>query len=517
MILRFTESAKLIEVVDATQVELDQLAIESQAYIEGFRGSKWVRGDLISHFYDTKFLPAGLWYKMLMLRNSNWTIQITNFESLLYANCPKQDQIDAYVDTLDTPYNLRYYQRNYIHLALKYRRANFVVGTSGGKTFMTYIYFRYLLDHEFGFDAKQKLLMIVPSIKLVTQGHNDFKSYQIDNRIIKTYKIHSGAQNEFTLADSHIIISTYQSLVNMPNDFFDNIIAYFVDEAHGANAISMINIIKQLRNTKWSLGLTGTFPHKNTLARLNIESYIGPLLGSHKVHQMITDNHVADVFIKLIEIHHSNAATAEYMQYLLENPDIVENKTKLLLAEQHHLFSYQPRIDVIAMIAALLDKNTLILARRISEIDVIYDTLCAYVANNNINKTIHRIKGGTPITDRDDICALLDSEPNSHILVASTGTIATGTSVTALFYAILTGIGKPEIGVIQAIGRFLRLHPDKVRAIIIDISDKLHTTCNVLPKSYTSRNYSWRHRLDRIHIYKDNKYPYSDKPQIINI
>jgi superfamily II DNA or RNA helicase len=80
------------------------------------------------------------------------------------------------------------------------------------------------------------------------------------------------------------------------------------------------------------------------------------------------------------------------------------------------------------------------------------------------------------------------------------GTLSTGVSINAIFNVIFTDSFKSEQIIIQSIGRALRLHSDKTKAMIFDLID-IYDPNNM-------NNILFRHYKERERFYIKRKYPY---------
>ena len=83
---------------------------------------------------------------------------------------------------------------------------------------------------------------------------------------------------------------------------------------------------------------------------------------------------------------------------------------------------------------------------------------------------------------------------NNIICIAIAKIFSTGINIKNLHYILFASIGKAKIKIIQSIGRVLRLHENKVKLIIFDISDILE--------------YSIKHLSKRLSLYKKEKLQY---------
>jgi superfamily II DNA or RNA helicase len=86
------------------------------------------------------------------------------------------------------------------------------------------------------------------------------------------------------------------------------------------------------------------------------------------------------------------------------------------------------------------------------------------------------------------------------LLLIEFGTLSTGVSINAIFNVIFADSFKSEQIIIQSIGRSLRLHKDKKKAIIFDLVD--------IYKSSNYRNILWKHFKEREGFYLRREYPY---------
>ena len=95
---------------------------------------------------------------------------------------------------------------------------------------------------------------------------------------------------------------------------------------------------------------------------------------------------------------------------------------------------------------------------------------------------------------------IVKQEESPKVLVASFGTLSTGVSIKAIFNVVFADSFKSEQVIIQSIGRSLRLHSEKEKAIIFDLVDVFDA------KNFT--NIHWTHFVERKKFYDKREYPY---------
>ena len=82
------------------------------------------------------------------------------------------------------------------------------------------------------------------------------------------------------------------------------------------------------------------------------------------------------------------------------------------------------------------------------------------------------IRGEVEVEERDRVRQLMESNSNV-VVVAISKIFSTGINIKNLHYIIFACGGKAKIKIVQSIGRGLRLHKDKTKLIIFDITDDL--------------------------------------------
>jgi superfamily II DNA or RNA helicase len=136
-----------------------------------------------------------------------------------------QSWVDEFFEGKD--FQPRDYQVEAAWKIVKYRYSVSEIATSSGKTLISFMIFAFLKQRG----LIRKFLMIVPSTNLVFQGNDDFIDYGVGELGIRIQQIGGGSKMR---EDCELIIGTFQSLVKKDEDFFEEIDAVFVDEAHHA-------------------------------------------------------------------------------------------------------------------------------------------------------------------------------------------------------------------------------------------------------------------------------------------
>jgi hypothetical protein len=140
------------------------------------------------------------------------------------------EDVVSYVKSLDLhargePIEMRDYQYSAVYQALKNKRLTILSPTASGKSSIIYAVTRYLVDN---FDYR--VLIIVPTISLVTQMFKDFEDYSSHNGFNveeNTAIVMAGYEK---VSKKNIVISTYQSLAKLESPYFNSYDAIMIDE-----------------------------------------------------------------------------------------------------------------------------------------------------------------------------------------------------------------------------------------------------------------------------------------------
>jgi superfamily II DNA or RNA helicase len=378
-----------------------------------------------------------------------------------------------FVDSLNVKYEPRDYQMEAFVHTIRNKRTLLLSPTASGKSLIIYLIVRYLLQ------THQKGLIIVPTVSLVEQMTKDFADYGWDVEP-HIHKIYSGKEKE---TDRPIVISTWQSIYQLPSDFFKDFDFVIGDEAHQFKAKSMTDIMTKLINADYRIGTTGTLDGTKT-HKLVLEGLFGRVHKVISTKELMDSNHLADFTIKCL---------------LLKHPDIAAQamKKSSYQDEIKFLIMNETRNRFIRNLALSLNGNTLILYQYVDKHGkILQDMIESKITGN---RKCFFVYGKTHVDIREEIRRIVETETNA-IIIASYGTFSTGINIRNLHNIIFASPSKSRIRNLQSIGRGLRLGENKTKATLFDIADDLR---------YKSRtNFTYNHFVERIKIYTEEKLPY---------
>lgn len=388
--------------------------------------------------------------------------------------------VEEFIDSLNLslPENgqAREYQIEAVYKAISDGRRLLLSPTGSGKSLIIYCLLRW--NEKF----KRRQLILVPTTSLVEQMYSDFQSYSQNNgwkASENCHRIYGGHEksNEFP-----IVISTWQSIYQLPKKFFERFDVVYGDEAHNFKAKSLTSILNKCVNTPYRVGTTGTLDGTKT-HKLVLEGLFGPVYKVTTTKKLMMDKSLAE--LKIYNI-------------ILEYPEEIRkgNKGFSYQEEMDFLVTFEPRNKFIRNLAIKQESNTLVLYQYVEKHgQILYDMIKAKAPERHI----FFVHGGTDTEQREEIRRLTEKEKDA-IIVASYGTFSTGINIKNLHNIIFASPSKSRIRNLQSIGRGLRTSETKDTCNLYDIGDDLSWK--------TKKNYTLLHMIERIKIYNDEHFNY---------
>ena len=468
-------------------------------------------------------VPIGLWLDIIKFcKKYNVSCDLTTGMTG-YINMFQLDyeQFKTYVDNMfegawDSDHNCEFkpydYQIKAAYTLLKYRKACGEISTSAGKTLISFIIFKFLVDNA----GSNKILYIVPSVDLATQSAEKYEKYESylkkhnHNWEIGILKAGLKKAEKEKIESCNILFGTYQSLKNKQNDFFKNFVACITDETHHASAPSEKNILSKCINLKYSIGVTGTFPKSDTIDNLTIQSYIGPLVYFLTTDELINKEKAATPIYIVFQI--MDWATQDEKRQLYynrlqkaANPDDLTLGNKLLKQEQEFINNSYVRLKYICDLAIKMANNTLIL---FGDVKGEYGKKIQEYIKDNSDKNAYYIDGSTPNQNREYYKDCMAKDKNGKtIIVGSIYTMGEGIDIPNIESIFLVNTAKSDRIIRQICGRGIRNAEGKEKCILYDFVDQMAYT----EDGKYRENYMIKHYRERLKIYKEHNFPTFDQ------
>ena len=313
------------------------------------------------------------------------------------------------------------------------------------------------------------VILVVPTINLVTQFKNDMIDYGIDKNIIGEVYADKKEWN------NKIVISTWQTLVNNLDklELYDCI---FVDEVHQCKAVKLNEILKECSHMLYKIGCTGTLPD-NRLDNLTIKSYLGPVVKTFPVSYLINKGWLSECNVNRYNLY--------YKEQIKGNINEVKDA----------VFTQPFRLNHIKnIVKSIGDDNILFLVGKIKkEGEILEDYLksCPEFKDHQIKFLYGKTK-----PEEREVWRQKCINDKKIILIAIYQIYQLGINIPNLNHIGLVSSNKAKIRILQSIGRSLR-KCGVDQAYIYDIID--HSN-KFLPK----------HAIERIKYYEESDFKVID-------
>jgi len=501
--LRVTSDKKYLQAENYTMHEIEQLEYSFTKKVDNY----FIIKKKIPHWDgEIKFIdryqriPIGLWQEVYnVAKKFHFPLEVEGIEHLYDKNHDfesfsiwAQDYFSEHPTI--TP---RDYQIEGANRILKFKNCTEEISTSGGKTLIAFLLFKYFLDIK----KLKKMLYVVPNIGLVTQTEEKFYEYEEDCGNKPNWKSQcafGGAKKELN-EDTNIVFGTYQTLAKKDEEYFAQFDAVCIDETHHAKATSIKNILVKCYNAQYKFGLTGTLPAEGSCDSFSIQSYIGPKVYTIYSADLIASNTATPVNVIGIEMDYLDTEIKKKLFDLRNVKADEKDGVKLLNLEKDIVRETRKRLVYVCEKIASSTKNSLVL---FSDIKNDYGRKVFNWLKDNTEKNVYYIDGGTKADNRDYYKKQMEVQENT-IIVASIGVFSEGIDILNLHNIFIVESYKSMFIVRQVLGRGMRLMEGKESVTVIDFSDNYE-----YGSGYQKKNYLMRHADEREKIYKEKRFPY---------
>lgn len=455
-------------------------------------------GNISLYNTKTKLFPIGLYPRLeSYCQENNIEIKFRSDDRFESINDVDGDltleEVRAFTNDLNLwskngPIAAREYQIDAIYQAIKSKRITLISPTSSGKSMILYCVIRWILDEL----PDARILFLVPNVTLVNQMFGDFREYSSQNGWnveANCQKLYSGLSKELS---KRVLITTWQSFTKIASDNVNGpkilslYKAVIADECHNSKGKEMQSILEKCHHASYRVGTTGTIDTSPTakVHTLQIEGFLGPIYKVITTKELIDTNQVSNLKIKTLVLKYNQdecklIKSAEYQE---EIAWLIENSA---------------RNSFIMKLALSADGTTLLLVRnRDTHAKVLYDALLKVS-----KRPVYYVSGAVDADERERIRQVANVE--DCIIVATFQTMSTGVNIPNIRNVIFGSPSKSTITVLQSIGRGLRLHSNKTHMTLYDVIDDL--------RYKSSENYSYAHGVERLSIYRKEKFDISIK------
>ena len=213
---------------------------------------------------------------------------------------------------------------------------------------------------------------------------SDLNGFDIETNVHRVY------QGRDKHSNKSLVISTWQSLYQLPKEYFEQYDYIIGDEAHLFKAQSLTTIMTSAINTKYRIGLTGTLDGTKT-HKLVLEGLFGQVKKVTTTKELIENKQLSDFEIKCLILKYSDELAEEM-------------KDKTYQEEIEFLITNEPRNKFIKNLAVSLGTNTLVLYQMVEKHGkILYDMICN--TEKLGDRKVFFVHGGVDTEDRESIRA----------------------------------------------------------------------------------------------------------------
>lgn len=452
-----------------------------------------------------KFMPSyksGVWdgrIRLFNLRNntlySGLTKQVEEFcqdrgYSISYGPAPEKTKIKYSMKDVEKflssfqitsngkRINLYEHQINSLrHCLTQSKRALVLSPTGSGKSAFIYSLIRFYQQHEQSLHNGKQILLIVPTVSLVSQMKTDFADYSSADNWNAEEEVHTTFSGSPKKTKKPIQVATWQILFRQPKSFFKNYWMVIGDECHLFQAKSLKRIMHNLEDCPIRIGTTGTLSDSKT-HHLLLQGQFGPIYKPTSTKKLIEKKVLSEINITSLVLQHEGVKRMKYQD------------------EVDYLLGCKKRNQYIRNLALSLEGNTLLLFTFVNRQEH-GRTLFQMLEEKAEDQEIYYIDGSTTVEERERIRRLMNQTKKDQVLVASVGTFSTGVNIQNLHNIVFASPSKSKIRILQSIGRSLRRTELKHEANLFDVAD-----------NFGYKNYTLKHFLERMKIYNQEQFPY---------
>ena len=451
-------------------------------------------------------IPLGLWVELINVCKI-MKIELVfseDFEQRITQNI-SYEEFRSYVDELfaKSDKKPKDYQIEGAYRMIKYKNCCVEISTSGGKTLISYIVFRFMIDV-----LKMKhILFVTPKTELTVQSADKFILYDKwngkDSSDWSYSEIHADAKKQKTY-DENIVFGNYQSLNKKSKDFFGKFDVVIIDEGHHSKNNSIRNILSNCCNAVYKIGMTGTFPPADSYDSYVIQANIGPLVYRFTSYELINEEKFATpVHVNMIALKYLDEDMLRKV-WGLRNFDKTEDPavgSKILNKEKDIAKESDLRMNFIVRMIGKTTNNTLVLFSDVQ------DEYGRKIYNNVKERTMKRvfyIDGGTPTRTRNNMIHEMETDVTGNtVIVSSIRCFSEGIDIGNMWNIFLVETTKSENTIAQILGRGMRRFEGKEKTMMIDFVDDFRYGNDI---KY-HENYLWKHGMQRYDIYTRRGFP----------
>ena len=344
------------------------------------------------------------------------------------------------------PPEMRYYQKEMVDLGIQSERGVFEAAVGSGKTLTA----AYLIK-----EISAKTLIVVPSTKLKDQIYTEMWRAFGKSKVQIVESSHIKKKSKL----KDIRIMTVQTLASLQKQkelskVTADIDVLILDEFHHAGSVSYGNLLNEIENIYYRFGFTGTFT-RNDSKLLDLWGFLSKRLYHYPAYKATEEGYLTEVDYFVYNLQ-GNAAQNYQKEYAANYCLSKDKYNKVIYPEE--LLSWIRNLTTKVIPE---DEQVLILVDQKEKAgEVIHKFLLDFGIENTY------ISGDNKSSETNEAIEAFNNK-EIRVLVA-TGVLGEGIDLKSTQHLVLAGGGKSEIKLVQAIGRAVRLYPNKPKSFVYD-------------------------------------------------
>lgn len=490
----------IIKIVDNKNLSVDFKSDEemirfNQYFTRDKRDAKWNKTKNSSAtFYQVNYRIKIQFWREIKKLCINYGFEF-NFqdEEEMYCNVT-YDQVRAFcVDQIKGTVAQDYDMEdtyNSVYLAVKHKFMRMNLSVSYGKSLFIYLLSKYIILHKLG----TKILITTPKPQLSMQMLGEFTEVNKSNFPFAVWR------GQIKIKDAPVVISNFQYLANVKEEFLRPFDIIIHDEVHRTSAPTYKEISDKCPNTKMTKGITGSLLEDKSAEDFMVMANSGETLKTVSKRDLINAGRATDGIISFIVLSY---LPIQIRQKLIDdryNPSI--SKIKSLDWERQEVVKHEWRLRYIISFTKNIHAksgNGIVFFRTIAYGMKIAEYLKKYVPDSKI----FYIDKNTKESDRKMFADYMNNH-NNCIIVGSFDTTGTGVSIKNLRWGLAAEAFKSFVLVEQVIGRFMRLFLGKDNFVFYDVIDDGRIIVDDNGVKKTKRNYFYDWMGQKENNYKEN-------------